>query len=155
MAKTPSKRAKLVPGVGLVLQPKGKPRGRPFKKGERTPWQFQPGNKASNGGVPKVHQTMKAIYDRWLGTEIPPKTARKLGLASGSVWGDFVFVCLVKACEKGNVQAAREIREASEGTPIQQIELREPPAPPVFNIHFVDPPEQNSIRVARESASES
>ena len=47
--------------IDLGGRKKGLPRGKPFKKGERLPFQFKPGQSRNPGGRPKSLQTMKSI----------------------------------------------------------------------------------------------
>ena len=47
--------------IDLGGRKKGLPRGKPFKKGQRLPFQFKPGQSGNPGGRPKSRQTMKSI----------------------------------------------------------------------------------------------
>ena len=48
-----------------------RPSGRPFKKGERLPFQYKLGESGNPGGKPKIHQTLKMNYERMLGQIAP------------------------------------------------------------------------------------
>ncbi len=76
----------------IILGPKskGRPRGKPFQKGERLPYQFKPGQSGNPGGKPKVHQTLRKEYESFLGGPAPVGLCRELGLPEKSTFANII-----------------------------------------------------------------
>ena len=101
----------LAPGV----RSKKRPRGRPFQKGERQPFQFQPGQSGNPGGKPKIHQTLSMECARLLAKSAPAEALAALRLPPGSTFAEAIAVALCTQAVRGNVSAAREITDRTEG----------------------------------------
>ncbi len=82
--------------------PKGppKPRGKPFQPGN--PWRIQPGEVRNPGGRPKL---LSESYRDWLSAENEDGVTNAAGVA----------MSIGKKAIKGDVQAARELRQTTEG----------------------------------------
>jgi len=101
--------------AGLGVRTKKLPRGRPFQKGERHPFQFQPGQSGNPGGKPKIHQRISAEYSALLLDVVPPQVADSLGVAEGSTWAKAIAQAMACRAASGDVNAARELAERTEG----------------------------------------
>jgi hypothetical protein len=101
--------------VGPGVRSKRRPRGRPFKKGERQPFQYQPGQSGNPGGKPKIHQTLSMEYSRWLARPVPSQVAATLGLPPGSTCADAIAAAMCIRAVSGDVNAARELCDRTEG----------------------------------------
>src|SRR5215469_9528957 len=101
--------------AGLGVRTKKLPRGRPFQKGERHPFQFQPGQSGNPGGKPKIHQRISAEYSALLLDIVPPEIATNLGVAEGSTWAKAIARAIAFRAATGDVNAARELAERTEG----------------------------------------
>ena len=101
----------------VSLEPKVKRRTVPssaFKKGNAHA--FKPGVSGNPSGRPKSseHIVSRALRIQ-LGQRAPNEIVLQLGLSPGASWGMCVSSALLHAAARGDVQAAREIREATEG----------------------------------------
>ena len=100
--------------VGSKVRSKLRPRGKPFKKGDRHSFQFQPGQSGNPGGKPKVHQTLSMNYEAQLRSFAPVKVCRAMDLPAKSTWAQVIAAGMVRRAMT-DVSAAREIREVTEG----------------------------------------
>jgi hypothetical protein len=130
--------------VGTGARRKLRPRGKPFKKGERHAFQFKPGQSGNPGGKPKIHQRMGVAYAAILAEAVPDEVALAAGIPLGSTWAMAIARGIVARAARGDVRAAREVREVTEGkvTKKQKIEGNngQPLQPPLLHIHFTKPP---------------
>jgi hypothetical protein len=101
--------------VGPAVRPKRRPRGKPFKKGDRHPFQFQPGQSGNPGGKPKIHQTLSMECARLLAQPAPAEALAALRLPPGSTFAEAIAVAMCMQAVCGNVAAAREITDRTEG----------------------------------------
>ena len=140
--------------VGTGTRPKLRPRGRPFKKGERHAFQFQPGESGNPGGKPKVHQRMSAEYDALLAGIVPDELARAFGVPPGSTWAQAIALGVAVRAAAGDYNAAREMREATEGKATERHQITgengQPLQAPPLHLHFTKPPEAEAAPVRRE-----
>ena len=99
----------------IGVRSKKLPRGRSFKKGERLPFQYKPGQSGNPSGKSKTPRTMKANYEALLGCPAPSEVCRAVGAPPESTWGEVLShgVCLRTALY--DTAAAKEIREVTEG----------------------------------------
>ena len=81
--------------IDLGGRKKGLPRGKPFKKGERLPFQFKPGQSGNPGGRPKSRQTMKSIYESLLGRPAPIELCRAFHLPAKSTFATVIAKALL------------------------------------------------------------
>ena len=63
----------------IGVRSKKLPRGRSFKKGERLPFQYKPGQSGNPSGKSKTPRTMKANYEALLGCPAPSEVCRAVG----------------------------------------------------------------------------
>jgi len=101
--------------AGLGVRAKKRPRGRPFQKGERHPFQYQPGQSGNPGGKPKIHQRISAEYSALLLDIVPPEIGASVGVAEGSTWAKAIAQAMACRAATGDVNAARELAERTEG----------------------------------------
>jgi hypothetical protein len=91
------------------------PRGRPFKKGERLPFQFKPGQSGNPSGTSKKPKTMKANYEELLGSPAPAELCRAVGAPPESTLGEVYARGMLVRAVLYDTAAAKEIREVVEG----------------------------------------
>src|SRR5215472_19310959 len=101
--------------AGLGVRTRKRPRGRPFQKGERHPFQYQAGQSGNPGGKPKIHQRISAEYSALLLDIVPPEIAASVGAAKGSTWAEAIALAIAFRAACGDVNAARELAERTEG----------------------------------------
>jgi Family of unknown function (DUF5681) len=101
--------------VGTGMRPKLRPRGKPFRKGERHAFQFKPGQSGNPGGKPKIHQRIGAEYATRLLEPVPQELAAVLGVEPGTHWAEAIARAVIARAARGDVSAAREVREVTEG----------------------------------------
>lgn len=82
----------------------------------------KPGN-FEVGKSNKAKRPISAALVRVGESKLPESWRRKLGLLRGATWFDAVAAGMFRAAANGNPGAAREIREAIEGTASTRIEL--------------------------------
>jgi hypothetical protein len=143
--------------IVLEVQPlgkkkKGKPRGRAFakgnelaaKKGEvRNPW--------GCGGKTRQVKLLSEAYRIGLQDLAPESFAKAVGMQEAT-WAEVISRGMLQSAYKGEVSAAKEIREVTEGKTPETVYLsggkdKDGEALPIattttLNIHFVDPPDK-------------
>jgi hypothetical protein len=128
--------------VGTGTRQKLRPRGKPFKKGERHAFQFKPGQSGNPGGKPKIHQRMRSEYDALLARIVPDEILESLGIPPGSTWAAAVALGVAGRAAAGDSNAAREMREATEGKVTERHEVvaknDQPVQLPTLVIDFVE-----------------
>lgn len=100
--RKPKSKAHAENSVKKIVKRRGKPRGKPFEKGNA--FAYKPGVSGNPGGRPKL---LSDAYRRRL-AEVNEKT--------GLTYAETIAIAQVKNAAKGEVQAAKEIRAATEGT---------------------------------------
>jgi hypothetical protein len=128
----------------LSIQPKARKRNAPstaFKVGGPNPNAFRPGVCPNPGGRPKdeLRLVNKALRAQ-LNTRAPNEIAQLVGLDPGASWAQCVASSLLYMAVKGDVGAAREIRECTEGNRSRLELVDEQGAalrPPSINITFL------------------
>jgi hypothetical protein len=96
-------------------------RGPNPKVGEAT--QFKPGKSGNAGGRPKKKPITEA-YQLLARSPMPPEMCRKMGLPTGSTWGEAVAVAQFRAASMDrSTAAAKEIRECIEGKVHERVDL--------------------------------
>jgi hypothetical protein len=89
--------------------------------GEAT--QFKPGKSGNAGGRPKKKPISEA-YQLLARSPMPPRMCKKMGLPTGSTWGEAVAVGQFRAASMDrNSAAAKEIRESIEGKVQGHVDL--------------------------------
>jgi hypothetical protein len=99
---------------GPVAKERGLPRGKPFKKGEPSHHQFQPGNSGNVAGRPEGFRTICLAVEACLHELAPLSLCRALGFSKRKTWVDVI----VRATIEGavfNTQVCKEIRVITEG----------------------------------------
>ena len=99
----------------LGVPSKKLPRGRPFKKGERLPFQYKPGESGNPSGKSKAPKTMKANYDELLSGPAPVELCRAVGAPPESTLGEVLARGMCLRAALYDTAAAKEIREVTEG----------------------------------------
>ncbi len=139
------KRTKLKKIAGVAIEPARRKKNPPrtaFKKGGPNPHAFVAGNGSPNpGGKPRLvdHLLSKslrvALCDR-----APDEVAKSFNLPSGASWAQCIARKLIYMAVRGDLQACREIREATEGTRLHaDLTFPDPSAaPPVISVVFLD-----------------
>jgi hypothetical protein len=115
----------------------------------RPPW--KPGESGNPSGRPKK-RPLSDLYAEFAERPVPEKLRRALGLAEGATFAEAQTLSLFLAASNGNIQAAREIREAIEGKagPRPNPEHRE-----VFELRMVyDPPLENEPEASPDTTPE-
>jgi hypothetical protein len=82
--------------------------------------------KPGNFGVGKSNKARRPItaaFIRFGESKLPRRWRKQLRLWPGATWFDAVAASMFRAAANGNVEAAREIREAVEGKTRLRIEL--------------------------------
>jgi hypothetical protein len=137
--KKVKKPAQAVVNVDIVPKKRKKPAPRSaFKPGN--PHAFKPGESGNPGGKPRLvdhllSKTLRvALCDR-----APDELAKSFALPSGSSWAQCIARKLIYMAVRGDLQAMREIREATEGTRVHaSIDFPDPAdVPPVILVEFV------------------
>jgi len=112
-----------------------------YSKENPSPHAFKPGQSGNPGGKPRLvdhllSKTLRvALCDR-----APDEVAKGFSLPSGSSWAQCIARKLIYMAVRGDLQAMREIREATEGTRVHaSIDFPDPAAvPPVVEIVFIE-----------------
>jgi len=73
------------------------------------------GQSGNPGGKPKIHQRMSVECAARLQEPVPHEIAAELSMPPGSSWAEAVSIALMTRAATGDVSAAREVREATEG----------------------------------------
>jgi hypothetical protein len=71
----------------------------------------------------KARRPITAALIRIGESKLPERERKKLGLGPGATWFDAVAASMFRAAVRGDVEAAREIREAIEGKAPLHVEL--------------------------------
>ena len=120
-----------------------------FKKGERTPHQFVPGQSGNVSGKSKDDTRLISRHLRAaLPCRCPDAVATGLELPLGSSWAQAVSMALLRASVSGDISAIRELREYTEGSRQRlqfEDEFGEPLQRPLLNVHFVTSNGQGGI----------
>lgn len=115
---------------------------------------FQPGSKGGPGRPKK--RPISEAYDSYLKTEVPEKVRVAMGLPKGAIWAEAIACAMAREAVKGNVVAAKEMREGTEGkAPIRIEGLVERKNEVVVTFEGPVPPklEDRLIESARETQS--
>jgi len=142
------------PTIRLEVEPSGKkrkarPRGRSFKKGnEYAAKKGEVRNPYGCLGKSRGTRILSEAYRIGLEELAPAKFANAVGLEQGT-WSEVIGRGLLQSAFKGNVQAAKEIRETTEGKTPETIYLsggkdKDGDVLPIattttLNVMFVDP----------------
>src|ERR1700677_586006 len=78
----------------------------------RPPW--KPGQSGNPSGRPKK-RPLSSAYIEFAERRLPERLRRSLGLPEGATYTDALAEALFRSALNGNVPAARELREATEG----------------------------------------
>lgn len=110
------------PGVLITAEaePKKKPRGRPFQKGNK--WTVKPGEVRNPKGGPKGSKLISKAYNVLLSSKVPAKIAKEHGLTNVT-WAELIAMGMAKAAAGGETPAAKEIREVTEGKLAETMNL--------------------------------
>jgi len=117
--------------------------------------QFKPGHPGS-GGRPRKRPLTES-HDDLLRTEVPPAILRALapmGIKKGATWAEAISLSLAhQAVVKGNVLAAKEMRESTEGKAPQRIEVMSHEDKRVeICVQYDDPVDARDLDAFREKA---
>jgi hypothetical protein len=99
----------------IIIPSKKLPRGKPFKKGERLPFQYKPGQSGNPSGKSKVPKTMKVNYEALLSGPAPVELCRAVGAPAESTLGEVLALGMCVRAALYDTAAAKEIREVTEG----------------------------------------
>ena len=115
---TAPKTAQIAP---ILKKPKGKPRGTPFKPGNRygLATRFKPGNCANPAGRPSLKKMNAACIDA-LARIVPKEELRASGLPMGLfglTYAEIATFILKMEGLRGNLQAIEQLVERAEGKP--------------------------------------
>jgi len=86
---------------------------------------FPPGVSGNPAGRPRKRPISEA-YDDLVRLELPEKIRLSANLPKGSTWADAIALSMARQALKGDVPAAKEVREAIEGKSVQRVELTSP-----------------------------
>jgi hypothetical protein len=70
-----------------------------------------------------MEQSITAVLIRIGESKLPERERKRLGLAPGATWFDGIAAAIIRAAVKGDVEAAREVREAIEGKAPLHVDL--------------------------------
>jgi hypothetical protein len=87
----------------------------------RPPW--KPGESGNPSGRPR-RRPLSDAYGQCAERRLPEKIRRRLGLPEGTTFADALTQALFLSAINGNVPAARELREATEGR--AEVRSKEP-----------------------------
>jgi hypothetical protein len=138
-------------------KPKGKPRGRPFEKGN--PYVFQPGNTLGQGRPRGKCKKISEAYQAQIEDVVPEEMRNALGFTGEMTWAELIALGVVREAAAGNVPAAKEIRETLEGKTPEKLEHTgkdgQPLAGPSFNVMFRKPGEVDADEAADSDVDDS
>lgn len=103
----------IVPGK-KSKRPRSTPSPHKFAPGN--PWRFQPGVSGNPGGRPRTEKKLSAAFRAELGQAAVGEICTALGLPAESSWATVVARATILNAARGDVAAAREAREATEGS---------------------------------------
>lgn len=157
--------------IDLRVKPqKGKPRGKPFPKGEANVTAYKPGAdwKGNAGGRPKGSGAKKIseAYNGALSQDIGEEYKIKLGLDKDAPcsWADAIAIQTCRKAVDGdssnvNFTAITELRETTEGKTPEKTELGgfggTPLNAPTFSVNFVKPMHEDGETLDGKPAEQS
>jgi hypothetical protein len=112
-----------------------------YSRQHPSPHAFKPGESGNPGGKPRLmdhllsQKLRVALCDR-----APDAVCEALALPHHSSWAQCIARKLIYMAVRGDLQAMREIREATEGLKVHaSLDLPDPDnAPPVFEVVFIE-----------------
>ena len=110
----------------FVLKRKGRPRGKPFERGNKFGNRFVKGQSGNAGGRPKyakISEATKAALALDPHTEVEPRTN-----------AEAVALSAVKEAKKGNIGAFVAVADRCEGKPVSVLDLKNESADPVSEL---------------------
>jgi len=139
--KTANKSAPIVVNVDVAKKRKKKLARTTYSKENPSPHAFRPGESGNPGGKPRlVDQLLSKTLRVALCDRAPDAVCETLNLPLHASWAQCVARRLIYSAVKGDLQAIREIREATEGTRVHaSLDLPDPnTALPVFELVFIE-----------------
>ena len=94
-------------------------------------------------------------YATRLSESIPPWVAAELNIAQDSTWAEAIAAAIFNLAVQGDLSAAKEIREVTEGKVGDRLEPARSYEPPSLTVHFVTPEDIKATTTAAPDAAAS
>jgi hypothetical protein len=133
MAKKKISRMRAAYSVAPVLKAKKRPRGKPFKRGNRigAATRFQPGQSGNAGGRPRSAEVSKASR-AWLAEKVTATELRANQLPNellGCTHAEVIAYVQGQDAMRGNLGSAEFVTDRAEGKPHTSLSINEGPNP--------------------------